>query len=225
MWVDTSGANSELKVLTAVGTWTGVNSLGGAPVGPMTVGTVQPTGAPVGALWLDTTGGTPTLKAQSAPGTWTTMQVLDATGKIDPAMLSVEPLAFLGSVDVTAPYVAPATPPNVGDFEVVSTAGVADATWAAVGVTGTQDAGDMLIWDGTKFRAVEHGINVTPTVGVATATAGQTALTLPSTPAHDFWVSLNGSMLAPGDDYTRAADTITFTAPLALGDKVEYRYF
>jgi hypothetical protein len=225
MWVDTSGANSELKVLTAAGTWTGVNSLGGAPVGPMTVGTVQPVGAPVGALWLDTTGGTPTLKAQSALGTWTTMQALDATGKIDPAMLSLEPLAFLGSVDVTAPYVASATPPKVGDFEVVASAGVADATWGAVGVTGTQDAGDMLIWDGTRFRAVEHGIDIHPTVEVIPPTTGQTVFTMGRVPAHDLSVVVNGAMMVPGGDYGRVGDQVTFAEPLTLGDMVEFRYF
>ena len=191
--------------------------LGGGGTGtaspPVATGTTAPATPSVGDLWLDTSTVPPVLKVLSAPNTWTPT--------------SPPATAFHGAVDVTAPYVAPAPGSglNPGDFGIVQTAGTADPSWAAVGVVGYQDPDDLLIWDGSKFHVVEHGVDLRETVDVRTATAGQTTLTLARVPAHSTAVELNGASLVPSTDYTRTGADITFTSPLKLGDSITIRYF
>lgn len=222
LWLDTSAAPATLKLYGAGNTWEPV-----APETPkFTVGATAPTGAVVGDFWIDTTGGAVALKAMTAANTWTLLQGLDTSGKIDKSILGFEPQEFKGSLDVTVAYTAPTTNlPQPGDFALVAKNGIAHASWAAVGVSGHQDAGNMMVWDGTKWDVIEHAINLNPTVDVRPVVAGQTQFVLGHEPAHDLWVSINGVTMVPGEDYTRAGDTITFPYPLTAGDTFEARYF
>jgi hypothetical protein len=58
----------------------------------------------------------------------------------------------------------------------------------------------------------------------ATATDGQTAWQLPSEPTNELLVQINGVTMTETVDYTVAADTVIFTAPLSEGDLLRAQY-
>jgi hypothetical protein len=190
------------------------------------IGNTAPTSAKPGDLWIDTAGGTLTLKVRQGTA-WTTLQRLDAAGKIPASLLTVQPMEYKGTLDVTAAYVAAPSgnPLQPGDFGVVRTSGAPDPSWAAVGITARQEAGNLLIWDGSAYQSIEHNVDLALQMETATATAGQTTWKLSRTPGHSLFLELNGALLAPTTDYTRAADTITFLAGLTAGDEITARYF
>jgi hypothetical protein len=64
--------------------------------------------------------------------------------------------------------------PSIGSFGIVKTNGTANASWGAVNITGDFNAGDMLIWNGTNFDAVEQeGEYATAAQGTLAETALQ----------------------------------------------------
>jgi len=100
--------------------------------------------------------------------------MLGAGGKIANGFLSFGALTYIGAIDQTVPYVAPAQPYEIGSFGVIGTAGTADASWAAVGVTGAFDAGDLLVWNGTSYDTVEHAGAYVQLAGANALAADQT---------------------------------------------------
>jgi hypothetical protein len=100
--------------------------------------------------------------------------MLGAGGKIANGFLSFSALTYIGAINPTTPYAAPATPYEIGSFGVIGTAGVADASWAAMGVTGSLNAGDMLVWNGTGYDTVEHEDAFVQLAGANTLAADQT---------------------------------------------------
>jgi hypothetical protein len=81
---------------------------------------------------------------------------LNENGVIANGFIPFKPLSYFGTLDVTVAYSVPAEDPEIGSFGIVQHTGTADASWAAVGITGDFDAGDMLIWNGIGFDAVEQ---------------------------------------------------------------------
>ena len=157
---------------------------------------------------------------------------LGSQGRIDARFIPFSPLSYLGAVDVTTAYTAPATAPEIGSFGVVQTDGTADASWGAVNVTGDFDAGDLLIWNGTGFDAVEQQGAFLPLAGgthtdTAVVTYGVPAGAAPAAPV----VRLDGSDLAKSaiDNFTLngaqialpALAAITVTAGAVANDEVD----
>jgi hypothetical protein len=84
---------------------------------------------------------------------------LDATGHIDAGFLTVRGLNYLGNKDLTVAYVAPAGLKN-GDFATVTKKGTADASWPGFNGKEALDVGDMVIYGGTQWHLVQHGIDL-----------------------------------------------------------------
>ena len=88
-------------------------------------------------------------------------------------------LQYRGNVDVIAAYAAPAPAWNVGDFATVqtTTTGNIHASWAAIGIPNTSDlhAGDLMIWDGSKFHVVVNEVDLGAYLPLAGGTMTDTA--------------------------------------------------
>ncbi len=93
---------------------------------------------------------------------------LDANGKIDTSVLSVDAMEFKSTVLPSA--AAPASP-NKGDVYLISADGTMGAGWT--GATGTaMRTGDQLIWDGSAWQIV-GGAQIDPSAYLPLAgTAG-----------------------------------------------------
>ena len=95
---------------------------------------------------------------------------LDANGQIDAGFLSVKGLSYRGNMDLRATYAAPVGLAT-GDFGTVSDKGAAHASWP--GFTGGEsvEVGDLVIFDGTNWHLVQHGLDTTAYVAKSGANA------------------------------------------------------
>jgi hypothetical protein len=119
--------------------------------------------------------------------------VLDATGKIDAGFLSIKGLTYRGNQDITGTY-TPISGIQAGDFATASAAGNSDASWTGITAATKVEIGDLVIWDGSAWHLVEHGIDTSAYLpfaggtmvadakidwpGAATAEAGKVLLDL-----------------------------------------------
>ena len=102
---------------------------------------------------------------------------LDANGQINAGFLSIKGLTYRGNLDLTGAYPTLAGL-KVGDFGTVQTKGTAVASWP--GFTGGEavEVGDLVIFDGTIWHLVEHGIDTTAYVSKSGANAIQNDMTM-----------------------------------------------
>jgi hypothetical protein len=83
-------------------------------------------------------------------------------------------LVYKGTADLTAAPAGDAATPVTGHTWLNTTAGTVNAGWT--GLTGTVAAGDMVLWDGTKWdRVGGAGTGVTSVTGTAPIAVGGTA--------------------------------------------------
>jgi hypothetical protein len=82
------------------------------------------------------------------------------------------PVTYRGNLDVTAAYTAPGTAWQAGDFGTVAATGTPHATWGTVGVPAANPltAGDILIWDGTRFWVVPQELDLSAYLPLAGGT-------------------------------------------------------
>lgn len=105
---------------------------------------------------------TPSTAGKAGPADADKIVRLNSQGQIDPAFLTVKPLKFQNTIDVTTAYSAPTPVWHSGDFGVISKNGVVHGSWNTHGpATGTAvKKGDLIIYDGTKYHIVAQDLDL-----------------------------------------------------------------
>jgi hypothetical protein len=120
---------------------------------------------------------------------------LDANGKIDPSVLSVDAMQYKGGADVTAAAPAAAAL-SVGDVYYVTTGGTVAASWTgAAGIVA--NTGDMMIWNGTAFDFVDSSTDLSAYVPLA-GTAGVAGAAMVSGAVITFNPAASGNVVLNG---------------------------
>lgn len=107
--------------------------------------------------------------------------MLDVTGKIDSGFLKFTGIRFKSALDATVAYAAPTPGWNTGDFGVISKTGAVHASWAtylATPVPASVNAGDMVIFDGSKYHVVANDADLSAYVVKDNVNAMTAAATL-----------------------------------------------